>query len=489
MFTGAPARIAQEAALAEALMEGDVPGCPPISPVMVVGSSAGAINAVAVNAVLRHHPQAARGHDEDPAAVSAHLQRRKGDLSWHDYRQLLAGLDNEMIYTGGARALVHVAAHVGNGFLLDSSPLRALLAETLQEMGFDRLASLEIPTYLSVADASTGQSQFLSNASTDQSVRQLPLVDVLMASTAIPGLFPPQQLPGMEGEFIDGSCGRTCLPASVPRRHRISDLYVISPDHSKHREPTRLTRRSQPPAPGDGHGGPGQWLARAGAAYENLSAVLFAYECEYLATMARRTFAFSPTLQSAYALMDFRDLGAQYAAALRWARELGERWEQVEHRMQDAANSLVIAEAADGTSTVVAAGFGTRREVALEVEERRVWGVRFPEVRKRPLGRRVHERGLATTATNVRFDRAAKGFETALDAIVDTAPLQVRIRRLGAELQRTARRINTPEQRVIAGLEREITGIELRLQERDREEQFRLKRFKRRKGRGVDGSR
>ena len=95
---------------------------------------------------------------------------------------------------------------------------------------------------------------------------------------------------------------------------------------------------------------------------------------------------------------------------------------------------------------------------------------------------------LAATATNVRFDRAARGFETALDAIVDTAPLQVRIRRLGAELQRTTRRINTLEQRVITQLQQEIAGIELRLQERDREEQFRLKRFKRRVGRGLHGA-
>ena len=49
MFTGAAARIAQEAALAEALMEEDVPSCQPLSPVLVVGSSDGAINAI-----LRH---------------------------------------------------------------------------------------------------------------------------------------------------------------------------------------------------------------------------------------------------------------------------------------------------------------------------------------------------------------------------------------------------------------------------------------------------
>ena len=125
MFTGAAARIAQEAALAEALMEGDVPGCQPLSPVLVIGSSAGAINAVAANAILRHrrlHRHGADLRDAGSSAVSGHLQGRRGDLSWHDYRQLLARLDNDMVYRGGARALVHVASHVGNGFLLDSSP-------------------------------------------------------------------------------------------------------------------------------------------------------------------------------------------------------------------------------------------------------------------------------------------------------------------------------------------------------------------------------
>jgi len=52
-FSGAGARIAQEAALAQALIEGLSPSGEKIIPNVISGASAGTLNAVAVNAVLK----------------------------------------------------------------------------------------------------------------------------------------------------------------------------------------------------------------------------------------------------------------------------------------------------------------------------------------------------------------------------------------------------------------------------------------------------
>jgi vacuolar-type H+-ATPase subunit D/Vma8 len=80
-------------------------------------------------------------------------------------------------------------------------------------------------------------------------------------------------------------------------------------------------------------------------------------------------------------------------------------------------------------------------------------------------------------AADAPSQEAATRFERLLEHLLDAAPQEQVMRRLGQELARTTRLVNTLEQRVATRLGSEITGIERTLSEREREEHLRTKRL------------
>src|SRR5262245_37036462 len=78
----------------------------------------------------------------------------------------------------------------GRNSLVDPSPLRALIA---RELPYARLEEARIPCRIVAADVLDGSEVVLSSG---------PAVEALLASAAIPGVFPPVELDGKH--LIDG---------------------------------------------------------------------------------------------------------------------------------------------------------------------------------------------------------------------------------------------------------------------------------------------
>jgi V/A-type H+-transporting ATPase subunit D len=127
------------------------------------------------------------------------------------------------------------------------------------------------------------------------------------------------------------------------------------------------------------------------------------------------------------------------------------------------------------------------RDVAVEMAPGQIWGISVSQIASRPpLGRTLDARGLAPGTTGPAAAEAARRFELLLDLLLDSAPREMLIRRLGEALGRTSRQVTTLENRVAPELRAEIVSLRGRLQEREREEQFRLKRLQK-KGSGRGG--
>ena len=114
------------------------------------------------------------------------------------------------------------------------------------------------------------------------------------------------------------------------------------------------------------------------------------------------------------------------------------------------------------------------RELALEIRAGQVWGVTVHEIAsrdpvRRTLGARGTYPGTATTAS-----LAADEFEILADLLLDAAPRELVLRRLGAALAQTTRQVDTLEHRVTPALEARLTAIRGALEEREREEHTRL---------------
>jgi V/A-type H+-transporting ATPase subunit D len=103
-------------------------------------------------------------------------------------------------------------------------------------------------------------------------------------------------------------------------------------------------------------------------------------------------------------------------------------------------------------------------------------GVRIPSFELIDNGKPMRAYNLVDTSS--WLDRAAQLSEECLKAIVELAELQRSFELLAAEINRTKRITNALEYVVIPGLQATISYLNMKFEERDREEKARLKRVK-----------
>jgi len=146
----------------------------------------------------------------------------------------------------------------------------------------------------------------------------------------------------------------------------------------------------------------------------------------------------------------------------------------------EAQYSLAIAKAVDGVVSVRSAAFATRGEITIDMTGTKIMGISVPVVTKgdSPL-RTSFTRGYAITGVSSRIDETADKFERILDVIIEYADIETRLKRLGEEIQKTNRRVNALEQITVPALKEQVSYIRQALDERAREELFRLKKVKR----------
>jgi len=80
--------------------------------------------------------------------------------------------------------------------------------------------------------------------------------------------------------------------------------------------------------------------------------------------------------------------------------------------------------------------------------------------------------------TSVYIDEAAKAFENLVQTIIEAAEIETTMKKLLDEVEKTKRRVNALEFKVIPELQESEAFIRLRLEEMERENTFRLKRVK-----------
>ena len=148
-------------------------------------------------------------------------------------------------------------------------------------------------------------------------------------------------------------------------------------------------------------------------------------------------------------------------------------------------NTVNAAKALEGEFCLESAAMGTRRALPLEVRDKRIWGVAVPEIELRDIVRAFDARGYNPATTPVIVEETAAAFEKILNQALVIAVQETRLRRLGEEIRKTSSRVNALEQILIPGLRSDVAGILAVLEERSREETFRLKRLKH-KPRGAD---
>jgi len=152
---------------------------------------------------------------------------------------------------------------------------------------------------------------------------------------------------------------------------------------------------------------------------------------------------------------------------------------ELQRTTNEAQYSLAIAKAVDGVVSVRSAAFATRGEITIDMTGTKIMGISVPVVTKgeSPL-RTSFTRGYSITGVSSRIDETADKFERILDVIIEYADIETRLKRLGEEIQKTNRRVNALEQITVPTLKEQVSYIRQALDERAREDLFRLKKVK-----------
>ncbi|MBI5943266.1 MAG: V-type ATP synthase subunit D [Chloroflexi bacterium] len=178
-----------------------------------------------------------------------------------------------------------------------------------------------------------------------------------------------------------------------------------------------------------------------------------------------------------------RDLLEQKRTALlkeflRTADTALERSDVLNLTAANARQALARAKAMAGAEVVRSAALASRSAFRINVSTVSVMGVRVPHIEQKRVSRSMLERGYSIVGESITIDETASAFEAEVEAILQLAESELRLARLGDEIQRTSRRLNALDHFVIPRLKSERDFIQMSLDERERADHFRLKMVK-----------
>jgi V/A-type H+-transporting ATPase subunit D len=163
---------------------------------------------------------------------------------------------------------------------------------------------------------------------------------------------------------------------------------------------------------------------------------------------------------------------------VRLMRQVLEGRATLDETLREAVRALELARALEGAPRVASLEWNAGRVVPVEVTPRRVWGVPTPEVSGPALVRTSWDRGVSPASFSPSAAEAARRHEEALETLLRIATRELHLARLGEEIRTTSRRINALEQLLLPQLDAESRRVAAALDERDREDAVRLKRFR-----------
>src|SRR3989338_5531283 len=124
-----------------------------------------------------------------------------------------------------------------------------------------------------------------------------------------------------------------------------------------------------------------------------------------------------------------------------------------------ALSKINIARAIDSDIQIKSAAMSIKQQPLVELDTKNIMGVRIP------------------SATS-KIDEAADSYEAVVEKIIVAAEIEVTLKRLLKEIERTKRKVNALEQLTIPRLKGDAVYIRLRLEEMERENFSRLKMLK-----------
>jgi V/A-type H+-transporting ATPase subunit D len=143
-----------------------------------------------------------------------------------------------------------------------------------------------------------------------------------------------------------------------------------------------------------------------------------------------------------------------------------------------AEEKIGVARSVEGAIAVKSAAFALKDMPEIKLRSKNVMGLVVPVIEWDKIRKACNQRGYGVIGTSSRVDEAAEAYEELVERIILAAEIETTMRKLLDEIEKTKRRVNALEFKVIPELEEAAAFIQLRLEEMERENTFRLKKIK-----------
>lgn len=150
--------------------------------------------------------------------------------------------------------------------------------------------------------------------------------------------------------------------------------------------------------------------------------------------------------------------------------------------LSGAQRRVEIAKALNGEERLLSFANSAKRDVSLNISVKNIWGVNVPEIEEAPLARALEARDVSPVGERAEFFQIAGDFEAAGELLVKIASKEIKLSSIGEMIRADTRKINAITEVMLPSLKGRIKAIERSLEEREREDVFRLKRYKRMRG-------
>lgn len=181
--------------------------------------------------------------------------------------------------------------------------------------------------------------------------------------------------------------------------------------------------------------------------------------------------------QSGYKIMKMKRDGLiiEFFEVLEKARKMREG---VSSDYEAAMEKITIARAVEGEIAVKSAAYALKTEPEVKLGSKSIMGMMVPKVEATSIRTNMTEKGYGVIETSAYIEEAATAFEKLLDTLVRAAEVETTMKKLLDEIEKTKRRVNALEFKIIPELQESERFVTFRLGEMERENTTRLKHLK-----------
>lgn len=144
----------------------------------------------------------------------------------------------------------------------------------------------------------------------------------------------------------------------------------------------------------------------------------------------------------------------------------------------NAAEKISLASAVNGMIEVKSTAFTAKESPEIQLSGHNIMGVVVPKISSTGVRKSLLDRGYGIVGTNSHIDESADAYEDLVEKIITAAELETTMKRLLNEIEKTKRRVNALEFKVIPELIATMKYIRFTLEEMERETTSRLKKVK-----------